>query len=403
MFSRVAAPIRSVNRRNPSTNTSVDPPGDGRRQDPRFNAFATRTCFICSTAWLVFLSSALIRSGAFGEARIFIFAKGDNPGLRAAASIGEVAGVRCEPIGFALLDKRLNQLVEPMDVVIPGRLRRRIDIDIAPFFRTLHTFDPDLVIVGNRFHAPERAVLATAKRCGRSVGLLEEGLSIYQQDPYWSRPRDIFLRLLHHWAGVADLYGTDVHAASDFDLAFLCDPSASVPFTARRRLELGLFAHDLKALSGAAVSASPMSALGSELRDGDGLVLSQRLSEDGLCKLDEELAALAEAIRRLPAVRRVWFKAHPRDRYDKLPRLANRLPTVEIVPLVLGPLPIEVVLSNWRPRWILGFLSGTLVYARIIYGLPTFSAVNLIRARPSLDKFRATLEVIQPILRPVLI
>lgn len=403
MATRVAPPTLSMKSGESSAHRESPPSEDGRGDARRCETFARRTCFVCSTAWLVFLSSALIRSGAFGDARIFIFAKGDNPGLHAAASIGQIAGIRCDPLGFALLDKRLGQLVEPLDVLIPGRLRRRIEVDLAPFLRTLEAFDPDLVVVGNRFHAPERAVLATAQRRGRSLGLLEEGLSIYQKDPYWTKPSDFFLRILHHWARVADLYGTHAHTGRDFDLAFLCDPKATLPFTARRRLGLGSFTEDVQALASIAIRASSMSALESDLRDDDGLVLSQRLSEDGLCTMEDELAALAEGVRRLPAVRRLWFKAHPRDRHDKFPRLAGLLPTVAMAPLEIGPLPIEVALPNWRPRWILGFLSGTLVYARIFYNLPTFSAIGLLRSRPSLDKFKTSLDVIEPMLRPVLL
>jgi Alpha-2,8-polysialyltransferase (POLYST) len=350
-----------------------------------------------STPWLLFVACVLRRVYSQRDVHLLLVTKGDAPSLRSAfdALSGGADFTSREIFGSERLSVRLHEYLTTWRArVTPGEARRRLRAEAQQLQDHLERTDAKLVVVGNKFHAPERMLAQSARRRGATVGFYEEGLSIYQRRMYWERSAAarLAMQAFYRYHNVHEYYG---EPRFSFDEAWVSLPNAYHAGDAARLLAYGDHSKLFGAVGQSVLARhGPWSARDS-LHDDAALVLSQRLSEDGLVTADEELGMLADAVTELLAHHAVvYFKPHPRDRMAKFPRLAATVNSARLRCLDDLHFPIEVFFSEWRPRTIVGFMSGTLVYAPMLYGIPSYTIARSSLRRPT-PGYRHFLEVIR--------
>ena len=350
-----------------------------------------------STPWLLFVACALRRVYSQSDVHLLLVTKGDAPSLQFAfdALSGGADFTSREVFSSERLSVRLHQYLTTWRArVTPGEARRQLRAEGRQLRAHLERTDAELILVGNKFHAPERMLAQFGKQCGATVGFYEEGLSIYQRRMYWegSAARRLAMQAFYRFHMVHEYYGEPQFA---FDEAWVSLPRAYSSGDVARLRAYGDHAN-LFAVAGRAVLAQHRPwAVRESLPDDAALVLSQRLSEDGLVTVDEELGMLADAATELLAQHGiVYFKPHPRDRIAKFARLAATVNNARLRCLDDLHIPVEVLFSEWRPRTIVGFMSGTLVYAPLLYGIPSYTIAKSTLRRPT-PGYRRFLDVIR--------
>lgn len=354
--------------------------------------------FTASTPWVLYCAHALrLSTYAHQRCHLLIILKGDAPVFQRA--VGQlVCGELWDSVHLfngRNLSRRFSEIVlSARDRSIPLRARRLIAGEIDELEGILREVNPRVVVLGNKWHAPEGCLYLGARRRGYEVGFMEEGLSVYLRKAYWEAGflRRFRRRLAYHYHGVSDLYWAD---SRHFDFAYLSMPERYGLFDTERRLSLFSAPDGFLEASRWILREDRARREVEGLTDGAPLILSQRLSEDGLVSRAEEEEVWTEIIKDLlERYPRVYFKRHPRDLAGKFEALRSRFGAERLSCLGLEEYPVEAALFFWKPAEILGFLSGTLVYARKMFGLKTRSAVNLLRAdTPGLRTFRQVLDL----------
>ncbi len=344
------------------------------------------------------LAGALACQERARPVRALLLPKGDNPDLaetyRRIMPPGLFAGLGSVPL--AHLDKTITQYLSGRDWLLPAVARRRSAGDRAALVQALTDRPVEQLLVGNRHHAPERVLLAAAGARGLPTGLIEEGLSLYQTREYWEpgAAAGALRRLAYAYQGVPAYYG---RPRTRFDVAWLSCPDAYPHADVAERRPLASLAEALREAAAEMARFAGLRRLARDLPEGAALLLSQRLSEDGLVTRETEIAVLAEAAELLSeGGRPVLFKAHPRDSFDKAGAIESRLgsrPAACLRPLPLSGLPVELLFADWRPSIVVGLLSATLVYAPALFGIPAYTlAGRLTAAGPGLERFRTVIE-----------
>jgi hypothetical protein len=347
-----------------------------------------------NTPWLAMAACALCRRLAPEPVHALLVTKGDAPELRATFDMLTAKEQFASREVFApkRLSGTFSSYMRPWDWGIPGRARKLIDDELGWLEGYLQRTSPSLLLVGNKHHAPERGLLAAARAHGARTGFVEEGLSIYQLHNYWvpGRTEQALRRVAYLYQRVDELYGTTRHR---FSTAFISLPRryphqdcGEVQPLFERTEIFRAVAHDLLARSGA-------DAMARDLVDGLPVLLSQRLSEDGLITADEELRVLRSTVETLldsyPAV---YFKAHPRDRSEKIVQLREPFGSDKLRSIASSQVPLEAFLAAWRPSMLVGYVTASLVYGRLLYGIPGYTIAPYLRGDARLADFTSVID-----------
>ena len=292
------------------------------------------------------------------------------------------------------IDKTISQYIgRTANWLDPGHARRLIETDVRGLETILDALEFDCVIVGNKYHAPERILIDKARQRGMRVGLIEEGLSLYQTLEYWEPAilARAVRRLGYLYHNVGRYYGRPRQV---FDFAYLSVPAAYPHNDVVERRPLRNEVAALRWAAESMLARSGARALVSELVPGAPLILSQRLTEDGLVAREDEIDALANAVQVLAKKDRpIYFKAHPRDSFDKGRVLAERFGENKVRLLPDAQVPVEILFASWRPSVVVGFISATLIYAPLIYDILAYSIADRLQPLDGrLDRFRGVLD-----------
>jgi hypothetical protein len=342
-----------------------------------------------NTPWLMMVACALRRQLTPAPVHVLLVTKGDAPVLR--RSFAELT--RGEPFAsisvFApgLLSGTFSSYVGGRDLVRPDRAKHLIVREVEWLRRYVDRIAPRLVLVGNKHHAPERALLGIAETLGARTGFIEEGLSIYQARNYWD-PNRLTRRvrqLVYHYHGVGELYGTLRHR---FDQAFVSLPERYPHRDAN--IVAPLFARKAEFMDVATelLQRANVLELVAGLRSDLPVVLSQRLAEDGLVSEREEQRVLAATTEHLLATApAIYFKPHPRDRTDKVIELQARFGRDKVVLIDSSQVPLEAFLSRWKPSIVVGYMTASLVYAPLLFDIPSATIAPYLRGGDALASF----------------
>jgi hypothetical protein len=346
-----------------------------------------------NTPWLMLAASAIRRTLPGRDAHLLLIAKADNPGLGPVFDTLTAAGGFTSRATFAstVLGERLGTHLVGLDRLVPGRAAHIVHDAGDQLVAHLERTGATSLLLGNTHHAPERLLAAAARGRGVPVGFVEEGLSIYQASPYWEAtgPRRWLMEGYLRYQGVREYYGPPRRT---FDEAWLSRPEAYPHNDARQRIPLSAAGAALRDACAAVVAHPAVAPVLAALAPESALLLSQRLSEDGLMGARAEIDLLADAARALlDSNRFVYFKPHPRDTADKFAALRRLVASERLLRLECPQVPVEVFLASWRPSAVVGFLTATLVYAPLFFDIPAYTLIDGAVADPStrLSRFAA--------------
>jgi hypothetical protein len=348
--------------------------------------------FTANTPWLLYCAQALRVSKFLKEpGHLLIVLKGDSPFFKEAIEKILLKELWDSVYIFEgkYLKNRFSQIVPKWkDLIIPLKGRSLIKKELQEISSIFDKIQPDFLILGNKWHAPETFLYYHAIDRQIEVGLYEEGLSIYQLGNYWEKgPFFSFINKCgYYYHGVEKYYG---NAQKKFKCAWLSLPEIYPHSDVEEKVGLFKYIYGFEKVAKEIICNGHIEANLNLLDKNSPLILSQRLSEDGLVSKEEEREVLCKTIKYvLEFFPKVYLKMHPRDDPKKFDDLVKNIFLGKLEYFGFNEFPVEILLYRWRPPLILGFLSGTLVYSRKMFGVPAYSIIDLFsKKNPGLQIF----------------
>lgn len=236
----------------------------------------------------------------------------------------------------------------------------------------------------------DRYLCSVARSQGVNVTLLEEGLSIYFKEwpPTFHRGKMTVRNYFGRIARSAFLSATRLNKRALLPRRFIADPDfkfdkcivTNPELVAGNNLALSTeslrdyFTCDFIREQIGAVRWGSDVLDASNVREIEVLYLTRPDSEDGFLPQRLEVRVVGEVLSQLYRVHgtRLAVKSHPRDSMEKLRLIQGILPQIRFIeedPLI----PAELLLAKLNIKTCCSIWSGTLLYAKQLFGVSTIS------------------------------